>query len=356
MKILLLGDYSSLHKNLKDGLMSLGHEVDIASTGDGWKNIPRDIDLKVEGNYLSKRIKHLINLYQLSNLVKEYDIVQIINPFIFYNSILPNKFFYNKLINNSKKFFMLAAGDDSYFWLKGRKTLLYGPFDDYLKYDRGGENSYYMESHRAFSFNQFVANKCDGIIPIMYEYEISYKGHENLLKTIPIPMNIKKIPYVENNPSNKIVVFHGLNRYGFKGTRHVEEAFKVLGEKYPNELELIIDGHMPLNKYLELMEKTNVIIDQTNSYSLGVNGIYAMAMGKVVLGGAEPESLTSLGVKDSPVINIKPNAKSIINAIEYLLKNKDQIKNIGFASRQFVEKNHNYVDIARKYLEIWKYN
>lgn len=45
MTILLLGEYSALHKNLKEGLNELGYEALIASDGDGWKNIPRDIDL-----------------------------------------------------------------------------------------------------------------------------------------------------------------------------------------------------------------------------------------------------------------------------------------------------------------------
>ena len=159
-------------------------------------------------------------------------------------------------------------------------------FDDHLKYDHNGILKFYMETDHAYKINKFVANNCDGIIPIMYEYETSYSGHKNLFKTIPIPMNIGKIEFIENIIEDKLIIFHGLNRYGFKGTRHVEEAFKILEKKYPNKLELIIDGHMPLDKYLELMKKTNVIIDQTNSYSLGVNGIYALAMGKVVLGGS----------------------------------------------------------------------
>lgn len=90
---------------------------------------------------------------------------------------------------------------------------------------------------------------------------------------------------------------------------------------------------MPLDKYLDVMRKTNIVIDQTNSYSLGVNGIYALAMGKVVLGGAEPESLKSLGVENSPVINIKPNAKSIVDEIEKLIDKKDSIETIGNESR-----------------------
>lgn len=37
MRILLLGEFSAFHKNLKEGLVALGHEVVLASHGDGWK-------------------------------------------------------------------------------------------------------------------------------------------------------------------------------------------------------------------------------------------------------------------------------------------------------------------------------
>ena len=353
MKILLLGEFSALHKNLKEGLISLGHEVDIASSGDGWKNISRDIDLSVKGNYITQKIKHVINLFKLTQLVKNYDVVQLMNPFIFYNKLIPNTFFYKKLIQNSKKFYLLGAGDDAYFWANGRKKLKYGPFDDFLKYDMNNANGFFMENQRAFQVNKFIADNCDGIIPIMFEYETSYDKHPNLKKTIPIPINIEKIEYKENKIIGKIVVFHGLNRYGFKGTRHVEEAFKILEKKYPNDLELIIDGNMPLEKYLEVMRKTNIVIDQTNSYSLGVNGIYALSMGKVVLGGVEPESLKSLEVENSPAINIKPNAQSIVEEIEKLLEKKEQLRDIGLQSRKFAKETHSHIKIAKKYLKAW---
>ena len=44
MKILLLGEYSNVHNTLAQGLRALGHEVVVASSGDGWKDYPRDID------------------------------------------------------------------------------------------------------------------------------------------------------------------------------------------------------------------------------------------------------------------------------------------------------------------------
>ena len=43
MKILLLGEYSRLHSSLKEGLVKLGHEVTIVSSGDGMKQFKTDI-------------------------------------------------------------------------------------------------------------------------------------------------------------------------------------------------------------------------------------------------------------------------------------------------------------------------
>jgi hypothetical protein len=130
MKILLLGEFSGVHKNLKEGLMELGHEALVASTGDGYKNIPNDIYL---GSGIPGKIGKLvdkINPLLSVNIFKDYDIVQLINPFIFYNKLFPSRYFYNKIKENNKKFFMLGAGDDAYFWRFSRSKLKYGPFED----------------------------------------------------------------------------------------------------------------------------------------------------------------------------------------------------------------------------------
>ncbi len=359
MKILLLGEFSALHKNLKEGLQELGHNVVIAASKDGFKNIKPDIcfDSNIPG-VLGRTHGKLSHLFSLPKL-KDFDVVQIMNPFIFYNPHYPYRvlahFFYNKIKKHNKKLFMLAAGDDAFYWKYGRQRLKYSPHEDFLKYDLKSTH-YYLENEKSFSFNDKIAKIVDGIIPIMYEYESCYSSMPNKLKTIPIPINTKKIQNQENTVKDKIIVFHGLNRYGFKGTRHVEKAFELLSTKYPNDLELIIDGKMPLNDYLALMSRTNVVIDQLNSYSLGVNGVYAMALGKVVMGGAEPESLSSLNVDNSPVINLKPSADDIILAVESLLENKNSIQEIGYRSRKFAERVHGHINIANDYVNTWNNN
>lgn len=352
MNILLLGEYSSLYSNLKDGLEELGHNAVIASYGDGWKNISRDIDLGGgEVDFFSK-VKRKISPVIKCKSLQGFDVVQYINPFYFYHSLLPNKIIIDNIIKRNRKFFISAAGDDAFFWRNGREMLRYGPFDDFLKYDIR-KKDFFMSKEKSYKFNEWLVERSDGVIPIMYEYELSYKGSPKLLKTIPIPMNLSKINYKENIPRDKLTVFHGLNRYGFKGTRHVEEAFKILAGRYPNDLELIIEGKLPLNQYLEIMKRANLVIDQTYSYSLGMNGVYALAMGKVVLGGAEPESLLSFGVEHSPVVNIEPSSSSIVKAVERLLQEKKRIPEIGFSSRKFAENNHCHVDIASKYISTW---
>lgn len=247
----------------------------------------------------------------------------------------------------------MGAGDDAYFWEYGRKKLKYGPFEDTLKLDYKATTTIYC-TKRQFDLNKFIAKNVSGIIPIMFEYAVSYENCSNVLPPIPIPINIDKVNYKENKVDNKFVVFHGLNRPGFKGTHHIEAAFQVLKQKY-SDVEFIIKGKMPLNEYLELMARTNLVIDQTNSHSHGVNGLLAMAMGKVVLGGVEKESLDIFSIDSSPAINIKPNSDDIIDKVSKVIEmSPEKIKELGEASRLFIEKNHNYKTIAQKYLNTWE--
>ena len=82
MKILLLGDYSNVHATLAEGLRALGHSVVVASDGDGWKDYPRDIDLRREFG-LKGNMDFLCRLAKAMPSFRGYDIVQFINPIFF---------------------------------------------------------------------------------------------------------------------------------------------------------------------------------------------------------------------------------------------------------------------------------
>lgn len=352
MKILLLGEFSSLHNNLKKGLIEQGHSVTLASSGDGWKKIQYDLRLPTPdtGSILSK-IVYRIRFFKLLFSIENFDVIQFIGPGIVPTSFFPSKWVIKRLRKKNHKIFMLAAGSDYYYWTVSRKQLQYGPFEDNIKYDLKKNEVRFLENDFK-KFNTFLANFVDGIIPIMYEYELAYKEFSNLTQVIPIPVDLDNIKMKPQADGEKLLIFHGLSRYGFKGTKYIEEAFMELAVKYSKSADFLIKGKMPINEYLDLMEMTDFIVDQSSSYSLGVNGVFGLAMGKIVFGGAEPESLMSFGINSSPVINIKPDSKDIAKKISQILDSAD-IDELRTKSRKYAEDVHCCRKVATQYIDTW---
>src|SRR5690606_22969872 len=117
--------------------------------------------------------------------------------------------------------------------------------------------------------------------------------------------------------------------------------------------EFITPDSLPLPQYLELLKRANVIVDQATSYSCGMNALFSLASGRVVMGGAEPESLSCIGISKTPVVNIVPDVKQIEQQIRYLLDRRSELPDIGLKGREFVEKVHDAKKVAEQYLAVW---
>ena len=354
MKILLLGDFSSLHKYLKDGLVILGHNVTIAASGDGFKKISCNYNLKSSKSGLLGKIDSKVRELRIVLQSCNYDVVQIVNPGMFTEKFYLNYILYSFLFKRCKKVFLVGAGATS------SNTYLANFFQENYKYPqfyekiRNGKDLY-SQTQAGIKFHNWLHERITGYIPIMYEYAEPYRlaGYKRLCPTIPIPINLDEVKYQPNVVRDKIVIFHGLNRPLVKGTPIIQEAFEKLQKDYPNDVETVIDGKMPLKDYLELMKRTNVTIDQTYCVSSGVNGLLSMAMGKVTLGGGEPEALKEFGVSNCPMIPIKPDSNDIYDRLVEIIKRKNEIPVIGEKSRKYIEEVHDYVKIAQKYVDIW---
>jgi hypothetical protein len=143
-----------------------------------------------------------------------------------------------------------------------------------------------------------------------------------------------------------------LNREKFKGTKYIQEALSKMSKKYPNDIEVIIDGQMPLDDYLNIIKNVDVVIDQCKNYSYGsMNSLHALSMGKVVMSGLRPECFDEYGLVNMPsgIIHIEPNVEKIIFQIEMLIKNKDKLLFMGMENREFCEKYHDCVKSYAKY-------
>jgi glycosyltransferase involved in cell wall biosynthesis len=350
-QILLLGEFSGLHTNLKEGLEELGHSALLVSSGDGVKNIKRDTDISVEENSFIEKIEKYYTNRKILKSLKNYEVVQFINPYIKPRSTL---FSYFSILNNNEKKICLAAGTDIYVseFLKRGGMSKYSPFDEDLKNNKKLPYDSIIHKH----LQKKILKQMDLIIPTSFEYAEAYRQSElknKLTNTIPFPINTNKIEYVDNKIIRKIIIYHASNRPITKGSYFIIEAMRIIEKKYPNDVEIICADYLPLDKYLETINKAHIVIDQCRSYSYAMNALYSMAKGKIVLSGNEPESLNEFGIENSPVVNIVPNINQIVQQLENIIENKHQIEEIGMNSRMYVENYHNHIGVAKKYLKAW---
>lgn len=361
MKILLLGEYSGLHLTLAEALKVLGHEVVLASDGDGFKHYYRDINLYRKSSGVYDTAASFVNVISNLSNFRGYDVVQLINPCFTTQNVRINIELFRYLKRNNKKVFLGAFGDD-YFWLKAclEKKFRYSEFnigdkENDLEYNRKVKRIWLRTKRK--DANIEMAEGCDGIIACLYEYFAAYENdYASKLAYIPLPVNTASIKYNEINIQDKINFFIGINkaRSEFKGTDLLYDALKRLKVTHPNDVRILKVESVVYSEYLNLISEAHVVLDQIYSYSPAVNGLLTMALGKVLVSGAEPEMYELLNeTNNHPIVNIYPTEDDIYNHMEQLIFKKEALSNRGLASRHFVEKHHDYIKVAEQYLEFW---
>jgi glycosyltransferase involved in cell wall biosynthesis len=355
MKILLFGEYSGLFNCLKDGFLSLGHEVFLASDGDSFKNYPSDYRYDLHFKGWKGNVISLVNVFAHLKRFTGFDIVLIISPNPLHKQLYSNKII-EFLMNQNGKVFLSGAGLNAIsfdFWHKSENSKYFYYTKGYLDDAKKNNEKFSLSNNNKSKESELnILNKIHGYIPIMYEYAEPYRNHLNMLKTIPIPINTEKFHYKPNIIDKKIIFFHGLTR-PCKGGEFIIKAFDILSQKYPNDAEFIYKGGLPFNDYIKLLERTNVVLDDVNGYSLGMNGLFSMAKGKIVMGGAEDVASKELEYNFCPAINLTRNVDQIISEIENVIENRNKIEEIGNKSRIFVETFHDHIKIAQEYLELF---
>ncbi|KXT45981.1 MULTISPECIES: glycosyltransferase [Bacteroides] len=366
MKVLIIGEYSGFAKNLSDGFSKLGHVAVVFSSGDGWKNIP-----------LGTNDRHLPQLKNFSlfgiTLKKSWMLRGIWDSYYFHKGLCKCRDFFDVaiiihyefirlerefwrptfslkdikfLLSNKGQIYLSACGDDFPYLTYFPKFRYHPPIN--LK------SNPFLHGRLVSVFNK-VLYSAKGVIPVMYDYAVAYRdmfsdSDINVYPTIPLPINLDKYSE-ENRIGRKIVIFHGINRPE-KGTDIILRALNRIGETYPEKVEIIVEGKMEFEKYVCVLRKSNIVVDQCWGYGYGINAIISMAMGKIVLSGNEPENREGFD-QVAPVVNILPNEEHIFDTLSKLINNVEQLKIISSNSRAFVEKNHADVLVAKKYMSLF---
>ncbi|MDO9256306.1 MAG: hypothetical protein Q7U54_12395 [Bacteroidales bacterium] len=352
MRIFLFGEYSGLHSNLRLGFKKLGHETLLLSSGDGHKQIFGDI--QCGNNFKIKFFRNLFRALQFWLIlpkIRNYDIVQFISyEFLVMPDIL--KVLYLKLLKYSnKKVIINRCGVDAIGIYRFLGNLRYSPLQNELKeghFDSISKQIGYDKLKISFRLTSMF----DGIIVNTYEYYIAHNQLNNFTGSIPLPIKLNAI-FKPNVIINRIKILYGVLREDRKGHRYIQTALEDIRNRHSDAVEVIIVRDLPLQEYELLLEECNILIDQACSYSIGMNALYALSKGKVVLGGNEPEANTFFDF-DVPVVNILPCSEDIIEKIEYFIKNINKIPEVGKLGYEYASTKHNADKIADQYIKYYK--
>lgn len=366
MNILIVGEYSAFAKHLKHGFVQLGHKVTVVTNGDGFKKLEAEKDdikysTPKDFSILGKRLwgsHRVLNPFENRRLMKKVDCLPALELIIVVNAVFVSSSFWQvgvalgyirKCKKNGTKIILSSCGDDPanhiyYHELKYFKNMFPNGIQRYSKRDE----SKYLK----------LIKLSDIIIPTSYEYYYCLQKYlkDKELSTpcsnvIPVPITIENVD-VSSCKGRKIFIFHGIIRSSDKGTPYFVEALERIKRDYSDKAEVIIDGKKPYNEYLKLLQKIDVLLDNTNSYDMGVNSNLGLMYGKVVLSGNEPEAEENMALGKSPVINAKPDVDYLYDVLKDLVLNSEKVDRIKQESRDFAVKHLDANVIAKRYLAL----
>lgn len=361
MRILLLGEMSGFYTTLKAGLCEYGHEVYLVSNGDGYKDFPADFRWDSPHTNWPRLFRGAHTRMRMVSMLRRlsgFDVVMAVSftP-ISERNILLNKALFSFLKKNNGRVYVSGAALSETcckYWLNSEDTKLKNylslDFDEINK--RGGKLLTEDERDRYCEYEDYVLSMIDGYIPVMYEYSRPYRNKEKVKQSIPLPVNVDEFEYAPNRVDGKLVFFNGKTRLS-KGGAYVEEAFNRLRTQYSEKAIFIREGGLPFSEYNKLLRNSNVILDNINNHSYGMNQLFAMLQGKVVMGGSDFIGAADIYKDTPPSVELEPDTNSICAEIEKLIDKTGQIEQIGWESRQFVVNNHDYRLITKKYIDLW---
>ncbi|MBD3582674.1 glycosyltransferase [Flavobacterium selenitireducens] len=377
MRILLVGEFSRLHNSLKEGLVVLGHEVTLVGSGDDFKNFPVDLSIAartVGSSGFLKLVSRIVNKFfgftleslekgrrfeKLLPQLKGYDVVQLINSDAIETLPGLEMRLYKRLFAQNGKIFLLICGDETPVvdeWLKNnqRYSVMTPYFEDeslepHYRYTLKYTSGKYRELYRYVSENASALLTSD----LDYKLILDKAGIETTL--IPNPVNIDKIKFEPLSESDPITIFYGANKYSSvkKGGKYFEQALNIVKEKFENKLKIETVDSLPYSEYVEHVKKAHIVLDQIYAFDQGYNALEAMARGKVVFTGAESEFYEHYGLSEKVAVNALPNVDYIVAEISRLVKDRREMSRMGKHARTFVEREHDFRQIAARYLEVW---
>lgn len=353
-KILLVRDYSGMMSQLALALRSSNFDVTLASMSDSFKG-HYGCDVNLEEAILGNRlVDQYLNYIKLLLKNKDYDVVHLQTQFLggAYSIVLIPII---ALLRKKAKILTVSlAGDDYQYWKNGPHVMDYSPHKDAIVIDLQGKSPYY--SSRISQFVCWYVEKiADQLIPACYDYASCHSNSKKVSEHVPFVWDVRHTPFIkfDNSLIKPIKIFHAISRKGFKGTAIILEALHQLKAEVNDAVEILTPEKIPYIEYKKCLADCDIFIDQCNSYSYGMAAVEALALGKIVLSGAEAAVLQYSGALDCPIINIKPDSEDILIKLRSLLSSPNRMELLSQQSRDFAMRFHSLENVIPKYEKIW---
>jgi glycosyltransferase involved in cell wall biosynthesis len=179
-------------------------------------------------------------------------------------------------------------------------------------------------------------------------------GSYDAIRWVPeahvVPPGLDLRPFTLHPPSDnpRPLVVHAPSSREKKGTQYVIEACAQL----PVDLD-IVEG-VPHDVARERYARADIVVDQLNAGWHGVFALEAMALGKPVVAHLNPETVERSAQGFGIRVPIVPATReTLVDALRPLVENPALRREIGAASRAYVEQVHDIDRVADRLIDIY---
>lgn len=354
MKVLLVGEASGVHRNLKQGLKALGVEcLHMVHSDTAPRRSYDDAFSYSYGGLLGGLARNLQPFIKISALPR-FDVINFCNTITSVHGIYTKYLDLPALRKKTKIMSYYALGCDEIGLIRANNALPYAPCTGCLKSgDVLSRDCSQILYPRVEKSKRIVNKYFDFAACSMVEYGHTEQLFGRDFARIQLPVDTDKIPFAPARNRKIVHIVHTPTRRGFKGTAVVLRAIDLLKKWRDDFVFSIIEG-LQYDKYLSAMADADIVIDQVYSQSMGMNALEMLAAGKIVFTGS-----TDLGnsyfefSKATPAFDAPPESEGLARALSSVIDRKSEFGVLASSGRRYVEEHHSIPSVAQLFLNKW---
>lgn len=356
MRILLVNDASGVHQYLRRGLRALGHEIVLAMPGkENYQARTPDAYFGVAGSSFSARIRRVIEPAFRLRAMGRFDIANYQLGLTLFGSPMTRYQDLKLLKSSGARLSYYALGCDEASLLRVREDVAMLPCcGNCLEFDAIGRQCNKDRLERRPRAQRY-GSLFDFAVSAAYIYDHGLNFFPNAIQArIQFPIDLTDLKFSPAGNKSKPVIIHSPTRAGFKGTKNVLEALRLLALRRSDFEFRVIQG-LSHADYILAMQDCDVYIDQIFSGdSFGIAALENMACGKVVVSGNGPLGWGAFPfMRQAPVIRAVTEPRLLADLLSDLLDRKANFGAIAEEGREYVRRHHDPVDVAGRFVALW---